>query len=181
VSETSDQQTPASTKERFGSALARVQAQRQGIVAKEFLTLRVPGYEDLRVRYRLVPERQSEEVGRKIESAQRSGASGKKAMEIAADFLVLSCDAILVRVEDGGEFEEIVDDHDRKVRFDAEFADLMGIPQIDEARELVLEVFSPEGEDGQRRNPDSIMDHLNAIGLWRKGRLHEIDGDLLGE
>jgi hypothetical protein len=174
--------TAASTaQERFGGALARVQAQRQGIVSKDFLTLRVPGYEDLLVRYRLLPEKQSEDIGRKVEALQRSNASNKKVMEVSADLLVEACHAILVRVEDGGDFEELVGDGERPVRFDAQFAELMGLSDVDESRQIVLEVFSPEGDDGLRRNPDAITDHLNAIGLWRKGRLHEIDQGLLGE
>jgi hypothetical protein len=166
-------------QDRFGGALARVKAQRAAIVDRESLTLRVPDYEDLQIRYRLMPEKDSEEVGRKMESAQRSGASGKTIMGIAADFLVSACDAILVRV--GDKFEVLVDDVEQKIRFDARLAEVLAINGVDEAREIVLETFSPEGEDGLRRNPDAIIDHLNAIGAWRKGRVHEIDQSLLGE
>jgi len=181
MSEEAQEVETTETTERFGSALARVQAQRRGIVAVDFLTLRVPGYEDLLVRYRLLPEKQSEDIGRKVESLQRSNASNKKVMEVSADLLVEACYAILVRVTDGGEFEELVDNGGRRVRFDAQFAEMMGLSGVEEARQIVLEVFSPEGDDGLRRNPDAITDHLNAIGFWRKGRLHEIDQGLLGE
>jgi len=173
--------TEGTAKERFGSSLARVKAQREAIVSKEFLTLRVPDYEDLQVRYRLMSEKATEEVARKIESAQRSGASGKKNMEIAADFLVAACDAVLVRIEDTGKFEVLVGEHEQPVRFDAELADVLGIDGVDQARQIVLETFSPEGDDGLRRNPDAIIDHLNAIISWRKGREYEIDQGLLGE
>lgn len=181
MSDAPEQTTVSVAKERFGGAAARVQAQRQGIVDAEFLTLRVPGYEDLQVRYRLLPEKQSEEIGRRVESAQRSNASNKKVMAISADLLVEACYAIRVRIEDEGEFTELVDDNDLRVRFGEEFAEFMGIPEFKDSRQLVLDVFSPEAEDGKRRNPDAITDHLNAIGLWRKGRIHEIDQALVGE
>jgi len=183
--ETAPQPTEgASLTERYGGALARVRQQRDGIAAKDCLDLRVPGYEDLQVRYRLLPEKESEALGRQVEAAQRSNASNRKVMTLSADLLVKSCRAILVRVADDKPFEELVDEHHRPVRFDANFAEFMGLDDDDvegEAVKILLEVFSPKGEDGERRNPDAPLDHLNAIGLWRKGRVHEIDQALLGE
>lgn len=179
MSEPTPAESAAEPDQKFGGAFGRIKAQRAAIVAKEGLKLRVPGYEDLQVRYKLMPEKTMEEVGRKMESAKRQGVSGKRMMEIAADFLVSACDCIEVR-DDSGAFVDLLDDHSAEVRFDNRLADCLGIP-VEEARAVVLETFSPEADDGLRRHPDSIIDHLEAIGSWRKGREYEIDQDLLGE
>lgn len=159
-----------------GSTLARIREQRDSIRRQNKLDLRVPGYEDLKVSYKLMTEGQTEKVARKIESAQRSG-DGKKSLDAAADFLIAACDSILVRVEDG--FEPLVDDERATVRFDSRLAEMLGF-EAGSAREVVLETFSPEGDDGLRRNPDAMIDHFTAIASWRRGREYEIDRDLLG-
>jgi hypothetical protein len=166
------------TGDRYGGALGRIRAQRKAIAGKEHLVLRVPDYDDLQIRYRLMSERATEEIQKKIEAAQRSGTA-KKNIDAVADFIIAACDAIMVRVGDG--FEVLVDENDQKVRFDNRLAEVLGIGEVDEARKIVLETFSPEGEDGLRRNPDAMIDQVEAVIAWRKGREYEIDSALLGE
>jgi hypothetical protein len=167
--------------DRYGGTIGRIRNQREKIRAKDKLDLRVPDYEDLQIRYRLMSEKATEDVARKIEAAQKSGSS-KKNMGAVADFLIAACESILVRVGDG--FEPLVDDEGQAIRFDASLAEVLGITGAGEelrAQEIVLETFSPEGDDGLRRNPDAMLDHFMAIAAWRKGREHEIDRELLGE
>lgn len=164
--------------DRYGGALGRAREQRQAILRKEGLTLRIPGYEDLRVRYKLMSEKVTEEVAKQVQAAQRS-EKGNKVIDAALDFLIAACKVIEVRGEDG-KFEDLVDDQDQPVRFEASLAEFLGF-EAETAKEIVLETFSPEGEDSLRRNPDAPMDHFQAIALWRRGRVHEIDSDLLGE
>lgn len=162
--------------ERFGGALGRARAQREKIRSEETLDLRVPGYDDLQIRYKLMSEKATEGVAKRIEEARRSG-SIKKNLDAVADFLIAACDSIRVRV--GDEFEVLVDDQDNPVRFDADLAEVLGF-EFETARDIVLETISPLGDDGQRRHPDAIIDQFTAIAAWRKGRAHEIDQNLLG-
>ncbi len=162
--------------ERFGGTLGRLREQRESIRSEETLDLRVPGYDDLQVRYKLMSEKATEEVAKKIEAAQRSG-SGRKNLDAVADFLIAACDSVLVR--DGDGFECLVDDSGVPVRFDATLAEALGF-ESETARDIVLETFSPKGDDGLRRHPDSMIDQFMAIASWRRGRAYEIDRDLLG-
>lgn len=164
--------------ERYGGALGRAREERDSIREKEGLTLRIPGYEDLQVEYKLMSEAETEAVAKQVQAAQRSEKS-KKVIDAVLDFLIASCKAIKVR-DDNGKMDDLVDDEEQPVRFDATLAEFLGF-DFETAKDVVLETFSPKGKDGLRRNPDAPMDHFQAIASWRRGRSHEIDSDLLGE
>jgi hypothetical protein len=153
------------------SPKARARALRRKLAGEKELTLVVPGYESLLgVRYHPIPESEWRDVASKIGNVD--DANG---LEIAIDVMIAACDAIVWRDEPVGDFTVVTDDDDQPIRFDVRLAEWLGF-EAQTAREVVREVFSPEGS-----KPVSPSVHGDAVAEWMRGNDASINRALLGK
>ncbi len=145
----------------------RIRAQRDELIQNDSLDLIVPGYADLGVRYRALPDREIEAFSKKVNKS-------KAGIRAGCDLLAASCVCILVREQEGGKLEPLVDDEEVPVRFDEEFARFMGI-EATRVRDIILQTFSVGGQTLAH------MEHAVALQQWMGGKLEAIDPELLGE
>jgi len=184
-------ETPEPKADRqYGGALAGIAERHEKIRAEKHLDLQVPGYEGLiKLRYRLLPEKEMDRQAQRIEDAQRSGDRGSAAsMEIDAQLLVAMCAQIYVRDPEVDDWV-VLEDKDGPVRLESRFAQYLrqaGVKVNDvRARDVALDFFSPrEDQDNPqsaRVHPQAMEAHTNAIVLWHRGEKKSISRRLLGE
>lgn len=162
-------------------ALGAIRARRAEIIKKGGnLELLVPDYDDnLKIEYRDLSDAEHDQLAKKLEKA-RNNEDTKAERDTGADILIKHCERIWVREDDESPWL-VLEDGNGPLRFSRPLAELLGL-ESKSARETVLDVFSPAADDGtRRRNPDSIVPHINAIFAWRQGRQDDIDRALLGE
>lgn len=145
----------------------RIRAQRDELIQQDSLDLMVPGYADLAVRYRALPDREMEKFAEKVNKT-------KAGIRAGCDLLAAACVCILVRADEGGELEPLEDDDGTPLRFDEGFAEFMGI-NSKTVREIVLQTFSVGGQTLAH------MEHALALQKWMGGKIDQIDPELLGE
>lgn len=145
----------------------RIRKQRDELIEKDSLDLLVPGYTDLGVRYRALPDREMEKFAEKINKT-------KAGIRAGCDLMSTACVTILVRADEGGDLEPLEDDQGVPLRFDEAFAEFMGINSKN-VREIILQTFSVGGQTLAH------MEHALALQQWMGGKLDQIDPELLGE
>lgn len=156
--------------------LAQVRERARKIAADKSLTLLVPGYEGLLgIRYHGIPRGEMDDF---VNRAQKAGERGQM-MAVNADLLIRCCEAILVRRQEGAEWEPLDLDTDQPTTFSTATLPLL-LPEFvgdaSKAREEVFGLFSPGG--GQAM---AVGQHSDALISWLGGKAEEIDRTLLGE
>jgi hypothetical protein len=176
-----DETDSSLSTEQLDGAIAAIKKRRQEIISKGGnLELLVPGYDgNLKVSYRDLSDAEHDQLAKKLEKARNNEDTAAE-RDTGADILIKHADKIYVRETDESPWL-LLEDKNGPFRFERRLGDVLGL-DAKTARETVLDVFSPPADDGtKRRNPDSIVPHINAIFAWRQGRQDDIDRALLGE
>jgi len=170
---------PGASRPAVSTTLAKVREAREAIGKRNTLTLKVPGYEEtlgegnvLLVRYKAVKGNTITKLAERMQKSKDDDA----AMNIAADVLIRTCDAILLREGDDAKAEALDPSADEPTTFStATLPELLGFT-AETAREEVFGLFSPEGVHDL-----AVVDQAGAVINWLQGKVGEIDQELLGE
>lgn len=157
----------------MSNTLEALRARREELATHKTLVLNVPGYGGhLAIRYKSIP---GPDVNAFLAEASKSG-NERKLVEVNADLLIRTCDAILVRQTPDGELEPLDENADAPTTFSTgTLPELLNVT-ASSAREEVFAVFSPDGAQ-----PLAVGRHADALASWLQGSADEIDETLLGE
>jgi hypothetical protein len=117
------------------SVLADLKTNRERIQARKFLTLQIPGWDSLFVRYKSL----TWETIRSFNGAQLENPTPNDELVVAWDTLIAACDEVLISTDDG--LKPLAD---TPVRFEHRLAQLTGDDIAETPREVVDSVFPNE-------------------------------------
>jgi hypothetical protein len=150
----------APPSEALASLRERVQARREALQAQQSITLDVPGYNgELRARYRLIDFREARRINERIDTL-RDLDSATRELYIAADTLVIACEAVLDA--EGHEFDP----------WSPELAHSLGFPDPQTARQAVFAVIFRD---------HWVIQHAIEFETWVAGEVQAVTEELAGE
>lgn len=118
-------------------------------------------------------------------SGRGEDLTDEESHRVAADLLADSCRYLLARLEPGGEFVKLTHDSDgRPVRFDAEFAETIGLEPLGDATtfedmaDVVLACWTTD--DGEVSGIALQQFTIRLLG-WFRDTARTVEGELAGE
>jgi hypothetical protein len=118
---------------RLTDVAAKIETRTTAKLARSSVVLELPLYDGQYAgRFGLLPDETQREFERLAERAQADELEPAEAINAAADMIADSCRRILARSEPGGPYEPLEHDDGRPVKFDEDFAKLLGLRLPDE-------------------------------------------------